>query len=160
MCYIHGVYKCKHWLMCTIVYSVHMCVHFPFQSSESNFLFQISKMRNGNMERRFVWVKGEKRIKFSFFRILSMDTPHIAYQRVSITSDAPAKLKVRFYLDGTILHWGKHCFWEKGKAAEDELYLLTPTTNQSLYTLQQIVSEEKKSLVTVLDNEIYNYNTI
>lgn len=51
MCYNTACSECVTCLQAqtlAYVYSVHMCVHLIFQ--ESHFLFQISEMRNGNME--------------------------------------------------------------------------------------------------------------
>lgn len=118
---------------------------------------RVLDMRNGLLTRRFRWKVGGQWIDVSFARLLSMTRPHLAYQRVSFKAEKDASLRISFHLDGTILHWGKHNYWEKGVAKENELYLRTPTTGQSLLTVEDIVAPVSCHAHRIEDKEVASF---
>lgn len=95
-------------------------------------------MDNGLMTRSFVWEINGKEIRFVFRRLLSMVHVEEAYQSIEITADEEARVRISFSIDGTILHWGNHCFWERGEEWDNGLYVKTPTTHQSYVGMMSI----------------------
>ncbi len=101
--------------------------------------------RTGLLSRSFVWhTSNGKDIKVSFERLLGMKTPQNAAQRISFESDKDAKVALSLSIDGSILHWGTHCYWNTGKIIEREdelgLFMKTISTHQSIVTLMKVDS--------------------
>ncbi|MCH3909393.1 MAG: family 65 glycosyl hydrolase [Bacilli bacterium] len=113
---------------------------------------------NGLYERSFSLHRGQKKIEVSFKRMLGMNSPHEAVQEISFLSSEDADLDITMSLDGTILHWGDHNYWEKGDHYESDceygLYLKTPTTKQSLLSLMKIEAPCLPIKTDSLDKEI------
>ena len=124
--------------------------------AEIEDFLRVLDMRDGLLERSFVLKANGKRVKLCFRRLLSMTRPHIAYQSISFFSDHPVHIELSLNLDGSVLHWGKHSFYEEGFAGEDELYLYTPTTNQSLYTAERIASPCDKKRWGKKEKEVFS----
>ena len=93
---------------------------------------RVLDMKSGLLTRSFVWNVGEKKIKVAFQRMLDMVKCENAIQRIVFESDKDAKLELTLNLDGSILHWNDHCFWELEKFFEHGIAMKTPTTHQSL----------------------------
>ena len=118
---------------------------------------RVLDMRTGLLRRSFIWRVGEKEVELTFLRLLSMTRPHLAYQSIAISSSTPAHLSLALALDGTILHWGKHNYWEAGRAGKDVLYLKTPTTGQSLLTAQRILSKALPCETKIEEKEVTSF---
>ncbi len=124
--------------------------------------------RTGLLTRTFTWVlKNGNRVGLSFKRILGMVSPHEAVQEIRMTSAKDADLELSFILDGTILHWGDHCYWNRGEVyqkGQDEfgVFEKTPTTRQSLLTAMRLnvplpyarVETEAKKLKAVVQGKL------
>ena len=117
---------------------------------------RVLDMRNGLLERSFVWKVSGAKVRIKFTRLLSMTRPHLAYQGISFNSDKDVSLKIFFHLDGTILHWGKDNYWKADQAFHNELFLRTLTTNQSLLTAQEIVTNASFKEKGVVPKEVYS----
>ncbi len=101
--------------------------------------------RSGLLSRSFVWhTSSGKDVKVTFERLLGMKSPQNAAQRITLESDEEAKASLSIFLDGSILHWGTHCYWNAGKIIEQEgglgLFLKTISTHQSIVTLMKVDS--------------------
>ncbi len=101
--------------------------------------------RNGLLKRSFVWhTASGKKIEMSFERLLGMKTPENAAQRISFKSSSNAKVHLSLSIDGGILHWGNHCYWDLGEyiKKDDEygLFMKTISTHQSIVTLMNVES--------------------
>ncbi len=120
-------------------------------------------LRTGESIREFVW---DGKARFRFTRLLSMDRPHEAVQKIEIESLTDQKLDLTFFLDGTVVHWGKDSYYDPLSSLfeddEQELALKTLTTGQSLTTRTHIVSsKEMKHETTCLEKEIkIHYETL
>ena len=120
-------------------------------TSKYHDFMRVLDMRSGLLSRSFVWeVKGNL-IKIKFERILDMVDCENAYQRITLESDRDVKLHLVLYLDGSILHWGNHCYWETEEFIKNKnvygIAQKTPTTHQSLVALMN-VDQPSHSVVT------------
>lgn len=113
------------------------------KAKHHGFLRRLS-LRDGLLTRSFVWETRVGEVRLSFARLLSMECPHEAVQRIALSGPLGAEVRLSFFLDGNILHWGDHCYWDRGfeRATHDRdyLFLKTPTTHQSLLTAMEIDS--------------------
>ena len=103
---------------------------------------RVLDMRTGLLTRSFKWnVKGHV-IKITFSRMLDMVKCENAIQKITFDSDKDVCLDLSLYLDGSILHWGNHCYWDMHSFIdENDVYgvmMQTPTTHQSLVALMSI----------------------
>lgn len=101
--------------------------------------------KTGLLTRSFLWhTSSNKDIKVSFERLLGMKSPQNAAQRIRFESDRPAKAELSLSLDGSILHWGNHCYWKTGKIIENEgeygLFMKTISTHQSIVSLMKVIA--------------------
>ena len=128
------------------------------KSSYSNFVRTLD-MRNGLLTREFIWNINNKNIKVKFERLLDMVDCENAYQVITLESDKDVEIDLTLFIDGTILHWGNHCYWDfKSFIKEKDIYGLavtTPTTKQANVTLMKVNLKEDK--VEELDREIALY---
>ena len=113
-------------------------------------------LRSGESLREFTW---DGKARFRFSRLLSMDRPHEAVQRIEIESLTNQKLDLSFFLDGTVVHWGKDSYYDPlsslFEGGEQELALKTLTTGQSLTTRSKIIaSKEMESKTTCREKDI------
>ena len=123
------------------------------EAEVSDYL-RVLDMRTGVLRRSFVWHLNGKDIEMEFVRLLSMDRPHIAYQSIALKSEKPIHVSLALSLDGTILHWGKHNYWEAGRVEKDVVYLKTPTTKQSLLTAQKVLSPVPPKATEIKEKEV------
>ena len=128
------------------------------KASFSSFKRTLS-FRSGLLQRGFIWhLQSGANVKVAFERLLGMESPKQAFQTVSLESDQPVDVSLSFSLDGTILHWGNHCYWNPGKVINENgeygLFLKTPTTHQSLLTLMRIESSFSPERVESKEKEI------
>jgi len=124
---------------------------------------RILDMDDGLLVRRFTWLVGDNGVEITFRRLLSMTRPEVAYQSISFIAKKAAHLNISFELDGTILHWGNHCYWDRGSEFTKDnrayVYETTPTTNQSLLSLMEIRSSwQPKSSETEEKRAIIHYS--
>lgn len=128
------------------------------KSSYSDFIRTLD-MRNGLLTREFIWNINNKHIKVKFERLLDMVDCENAYQVITLESDKDVEINLTLFIDGTILHWGNHCYWDfKSFIKEKDIYGLavkTPTTKQTNVTLMKVNLKEDK--VEELDREIALY---
>ncbi len=114
--------------------------------------------KNGLYTRSFKIQRGEKIVSLSFERLVGMTSPHQAIQRIRLSSSDKTHVKLSFHLDGTILHWGEHCYWKRGKELVDDggygLYLTTPRTHQSLFTFMLLENEKKPAKVALNEKTV------
>ena len=101
------------------------------KSSYKDFI-RVLDMRTGLLTRSFIWCVNNKNIKITFERLLSMEKCENAMQRITFESDVDTSLDLVLYLDGSILHWGNHCYWELDSYFDNGIAMRTPTTHQSL----------------------------
>lgn len=125
-----------------------------FSSFERSLSF-----KNGLLERSFIWeLHNGKEVKVTFLRLLGMKSPHSAIQKIIFEPKNDMELDISFSLDGNILHWGKHCYWNRGEVLDKNneygLFLKTPTTNQSILSLMKIISKEKETGIAEENKEI------
>ncbi len=120
------------------------------KSSFDNFE-RVLDMRTGLLTRTFIWNIDNKHIKVRFERMLDMLKCENAIQRITFESDKDSELDLVLYLDGSILHWGNHCYWELEKFFEHGIAMRTPTTHQSLVVkmdvnqkVNQVIKGEKE----------------
>lgn len=126
--------------------------------SFSNFERTLS-FKSGLLDRRFLWkLKDGTEIKVTFLRLLGMKSPFEAIQRISFESNHDVSLSLSLSLDGNILHWGNHCYWDKGEVINENeeygLFLKTPTTHQSLLTLMKVDSSSLPTHAEMKEKEI------
>lgn len=122
--------------------------------------------RSGLLKRSFVWNVGEKKIRLTFFRFLSMTHCKRAFQRIEIESDRPCSLHLELALDSDVLHWGDHCYYDRVEENRigDVFYLevQTPTTKQKVVSAMKIeglgedyrVVSGDKTIAVALDMEL------
>ncbi len=115
--------------------------------------------QSGLLTRSFLWhTASGANVKVSFERMLGMKSPKQAFQGISLESDKDVKVSLSFYLDGTILHWGNHCYWNSGKRIQKKdtygLLLFTPTTHQALLSEMKIQSFFEPTKVEEEEKEI------
>jgi maltose phosphorylase len=101
--------------------------------------------RSGLLVRSFVWLlPSGKKIKINFERLLGMKTPQNAVQRINFCADSKVNVSLVLALDGGILHWGEHCYWNLGSYIEESdyfgLFMKTISTHQSIVTLMKVLS--------------------
>lgn len=114
---------------------------------------------SGLLTRSFVWntASGAK-VAIRFTRMLGMKSPKQAFQALSLESDKDVNVSLSFSLDGTILHWGNHCYWNPGeRILGNDVYgllLFTPTTHQALLSEMKILSSFLPSKVEEKEKEI------
>ena len=101
------------------------------KSSFDNFE-RVLDMRTGLLTRSFTWNIKNKHVKVSFSRLLDMVNCENAIQRITFESDKDTILDLVLSLDGSILHWGNHCYWELESFIEHGIMMRTPTTHQSI----------------------------
>ena len=108
------------------------------KDNTSEFL-RILDMRHGKLVRSFVWTsKTGKKLRLVFTRILDMETPSYAWQKIEFQSlNFSGKVKVISACDVGAIHQGrKKCYWDfvkEVKCNNTELLLTkTKTTNQKL----------------------------
>lgn len=126
--------------------------------SFSNFERTLS-FKSGLLDRHFLWkLKDGMEIKVTFLRLLGMKSPFEAIQRISFESNHDVSLSLSLSLDGNILHWGNHCYWNKGEVINENeeygLFLKTPTTHQSLLTLMKVDSSSLPTHAEMKEKEI------
>ncbi len=115
--------------------------------------------KTGLLKRSFLWkTKQGKEIKVTFERLLGMDSPHQAAQRISFLSDKEASLAISLSIDGSILHWGNHCYWNAGKIIQNDgdygLFMKTISTHQSIVSLMKNVGFTSLKGVKSFEKEI------
>jgi len=122
--------------------------------------------RSGLLKRSFVWNVGEKKIRLTFFRFLSMTHCKRAFQKIEIESDRPCSLHLELTLDSDVLHWGDHCYYDRVEENRigDVFYLevQTPTTKQKVVSAMKIeglgedyrVVSGDKTIAVALDTEL------
>lgn len=125
-----------------------------FSSFERNLSF-----KSGLLERSFIWkLQNGKEVKITFLRLLGMKSPHSAIQKITFEPKDDMELDISFSIDGNILHWGKHCYWNAGEVIDKNnqygLFLKTPTTHQSILSLMHIVANEKEVGIAEENKEI------
>ena len=120
------------------------------KSSFSDFI-RVLDMRTGLLTRSFVWKVKDKHIKLTFERILDMANCENAMQRISFEADKDVDVDIVLCLDGSILHWGNHCYWELESFIEHGIMMRTPTTHQSIavktsinHNIDRVVYKEKE----------------
>lgn len=120
------------------------------KSSFSDFE-RVLDMRNGLLTRKFIWHVKNTNIEIKFERLLSMEKCENAMQRITFKSDKDVTIVLVLYLDGSILHWGNHCYWELDSYFDNGIAMYTPTTHQSLVVKMdvnvkptQIIENEKE----------------
>lgn len=118
--------------------------------------------KSGLYRREFIWHTSSKaNVKIAFERMLGMKSPKQAFQTISLESDKNVQVSICFSLDGTILHWGNHCYWNKKEEFCNDngygLLLFTPTTHQALLSQMKIDSSFKPTKVETKDKEINVY---
>jgi maltose phosphorylase len=69
--------------------------------------------KKGDFTRTFILItKDRKEIRFTFKRFVSMNTPNYGYQRIEVEAINKAiEVEIITGLDFSILHWGKHNYW-------------------------------------------------
>ena len=120
------------------------------KSSFSDFI-RVLDMRTGLLTRSFLWKIKDKHIKLTFERILDMTNCETAMQRISFEADKDVDVDIVLCLDGSILHWGNHCYWELESFTEHGIMMRTPTTHQSIavktsinHNIDRVVYKEKE----------------
>ena len=111
---------------------------------------RVLDMRSGLLYREVVWeVKGHK-IKVKFSRLLDMVECEMAIQQISLESEDAVRVHLVLYLDNSIVHWGKDCYWNtESFIRKNDVYGLsakTITTHQSLVALMN-VNQKAHSIV-------------
>ena len=108
---------------------------------------RVLDMNSGLLTRTFTLLTNKGEVELSFKRILGMKSHHFAIQEISFKANYNANLHLVLYLDGNILHWGNHCYYQRGREEELSdgalLYIKTLTTKQSLLTLMDVSSPIK-----------------
>ncbi|MBQ7408278.1 MAG: glycoside hydrolase family 65 protein [Clostridia bacterium] len=100
--------------------------------------------KSGVLTRSFVWnTKSGKKVLCVFKRFLSMTKCRRAYQKLYFEGiDGRVNIQVNCILNGNVLHWGDHCYWEheNSGASENLIFVscVTPTTNQRVVSVQKI----------------------
>lgn len=150
----HFTINSTNYLKCAIVVDG---TKLDLAKAEISDFIRTLDMRTGVLNRSFKWLLNKKVIELRFTRLLSMDRPHMAYQSISFNSSKSVHISLSLSLDGSILHWGKHNYWDAGVAKDDVLYLKTPTTNQSLLTAQRIVSKHHPSGLRIEEKEVTKF---
>ena len=115
------------------------------KSSFDNFE-RVLDMRTGLLTRSFIWHVNDKNIKITFSRLLNMVKCENAIQKITFESNKTTELNLLLYLDGSILHWGNHCYWELESFLDHGIALKTPTTHQSL-VVKQLVNHRPYKVV-------------
>lgn len=100
-------------------------------------------MKTGTLIRNFIWkTTSGCRILCRFERFLDMVDCRRGYHRLTFTAlEGEPLLRVSCMLNGNVLHWGKHCFWNhEDSSAREGLYLSaqTLTTRQRLVCVQAV----------------------
>ena len=103
---------------------------------------RVLDMRNGLLTRCFTLLTSKGEVKISFKRIIGMKSHYQAVQEISFKANYDAKLELTLSLDSNVLHWGNHCYWERGFEKEEDqgasLFTKTPRTKQSLFTTMKV----------------------
>ena len=69
-----------------------------------------------------------------------------AIQKITFESDKNTEVDLVLYLDGSILHWGNHCYWELESFLNHGIAMKTPTTHQSLVVKQSVNHRVNKTI--------------
>ena len=108
------------------------------KNNTSDFL-RILDMRHGKLVRSFVWTsKTSKQLRLVFTRILDMETPCYAWQKIELQAlNFSGEVKVISACDTGAIHYGrKKCYWgllsETNFNCSKTLMLQTKTTEQKL----------------------------
>lgn len=131
--------------------------------SQSDFV-RLLDFRNGLLKRSFIWnTLSGKKIEMAFERILGMKSPENAIQRISFKSDKEARVHLSLTIDGGILHWGNHCYWNLGKIIDNNdeygLFMKTISTHQAIVSMMSIDSPFSPSSKKIEDKSItLNYD--
>ncbi len=140
----HFTINSTNYLKCSIVIDGEK---LDLATNEIKDFKRILDMRNGLLNRSFILITKKGEVEISFQRLLGMESHYQAIQTISFKSNYDAQLDIAFYLDGNILHWGNHCYWERGyeKPADcgATLFIKTPRTKQSLLTSMKVISPFK-----------------
>lgn len=111
-------------------------------NSEFKDFVRTLDMRNGLLTREFVWLVKGHQIKLTFSRLLDMEVCENAIQQISFESDSDVKVNLTLYLDSSILHWGKDCYWNVDSFIEQDGYIglvaKTISTHQSLVAIMDV----------------------
>lgn len=128
--------------------------NIEFSSFERELSF-----KSGLLDRHFTWkLSSGKEVKITFLRILGMKSPHSAIQKIIFEPSQDIDIYLSLSIDGNILHWGNHCYWDKGEVIEDDgrygIFVKTPTTHQSLFSMMKVDFDEEPCGVIKTDKEI------
>ena len=119
---------------------------------------RVLDMRTGLLTRSFIWKIKDKHIKVTFSRILDMVNCEVAMQKITFESNKDVNVDLVLCLDGSILHWGNHCYWELESFVEHGIMMRTPTTHQSLAVKTSI--NQKVDRVIYKERELEEYITL
>ena len=100
---------------------------------------RVLDFKKGQLTRTFILLQGEKEVEFTFKRFVSMVHPEYGYQTIEAkVLNAPATIKIRTGLDLSIVHWGKHNYWNRIKSEVNNYQASfigkTISTNQRVFS--------------------------
>jgi len=146
----HFTINSTNWLKCSFEVDGEI---LDLNKSKFDSFYRELDFRNGLYKRWFIWKVNGYEIHFLFERIISMTKCHEAASRITISANKRVKIRAKFYLDGTILHWRDKRYYIPKYAFNDEgvytLQLETLSTKQTITTSMKLLG---------LDNEKYEYN--
>ena len=102
---------------------------------------------SGLVTRKFTLLtRMNKKISFSFERLLSMEEVQLAFQRITISSSDDAEVSISFMVDNKVIQWGHDLHWvEQRKIHIDNVIGLAANTmksNQSTLSLSKVVNDQ------------------
>ncbi len=111
---------------------------------------RVLDFKRGLLTRSFTWnVKDDLQVHIMFERFVSMVDCHMAFQRITISSNRDTKYDLTFYLDSNVVHWGKDVYFKPIINFKDGLTLATInrtlTTRQKVAALMEIVGPGRRT---------------
>lgn len=158
----HFTINSVNWIKCRIKVSNEV---LDLDTSKIESFVRELDMQNGLLKRSFLWHTPLGDLWICFERFLNMENCHEAIQRITFSSDIEIPVQFSMHLDSNVVHWGKDCYWRRGKEIlEDEVagvFVSTLSTKQSLLSLMYIDSLEKPAERYTLDKEaVVSYNFV
>ena len=107
---------------------------------------RVLDMQTGVLSRTLTWnLAKNKQVAVTFTRFLDMQYPRRAYQRVELTSNFDAEVKIVFKSDFNVLHWGKPTSWRPLEEQTDPCAVVckTATSDQYVCSMFHVVTSRE-----------------
>ena len=121
-------------------------VRFDQATASISYYTRVLDMRTGALTRSLIWnIAENKRISLKFTRFLDMERSRRAYQRVELSANYDAEVKLAFKADFNVLHWGKPTGWAQKLVEKSPCGLVceTATTNQLVASVFDVTTKPR-----------------